>query len=176
MRHAAFLRGINVGGKHKLPMADLRAMFEAHGAADVASYVQSGNVAFDASAKEAKRIAQAVADDIEATFGFAAPIVLRTARELAAAAEASPFVVDGADPKTLAIGFLSARPRPAAVKALDPDRSPGDSFEIIGREVHLWLPNGAARSKLTNAWFDTQLGVVTTVRNWRTVNAMIDLT
>jgi uncharacterized protein (DUF1697 family) len=61
------------------------------------------------------------------------------------------------------------------VKKLDPDRSPGDEYRVIGREIYLRLPSGMARTKLTNAYFDSKLGVTSTARNWRTTTKLLEL-
>lgn len=165
VKSVALLRGINVGGKNLLPMKALAAVFESAGARDVETYIQSGNVVFtggDAGAKVSKAIAK--------RFGVDVPVVIRTAAEMAAIVKAAPF-----DPGTMHVGFLADKPAAAAVKALDPERSPGDTFVVRGREVYLNLPNGVAKTKLTNAWFDAKLATVCTIRNWRTVLALNEL-
>jgi uncharacterized protein (DUF1697 family) len=167
--HAALLRGVNVGGKNKLPMRELATIFEAAGARGVSTFIQSGNVVFRAAVGEAASIARDVEAAIGARFGFAAPIVLRTGAELAAVVADNPFLARGELEKALHVGFLADDPPASARAALDPVRSPGDAFEVRGREVFLFLPNGVARTKLTNAYFDAKLGTVTTVRNWATV-------
>ena len=168
-RWAAFLRGINVGGKHKVPMAELRAFFAELGASDVRTYIQSGNVAFRAAEAVAAEIAAGFAALTEARFGFAVPSAVRSAPELRAVLRANPFLADGADEKALHVLFLTGEPDPAAVAALDPQRSAPDAFAVRGREVYLHLPNGVARTRLTNAYFDRILGTTSTGRNWRTV-------
>ena len=167
--HAALLRGVNVGGKNKLPMKDLGAMFVAAGAKDVSTFIQSGNVVFRAPRAKAAAIARAVEGVIGERFGFASPNVVRTGPELAALAASNPFLARGEPEKALHVGFLADEPDPKAKATLDPMRSPGDAFEVAGRDVFLFLPNGVARTKLTNAWFDSKLRTVTTVRNWATV-------
>lgn len=174
MTHVALLRGINVGGKNKLPMKALAAMFTAAGAESVRTYIQSGNVLFDAPAKRAGQIAPAVVAAIRSQLGYEIPVIIRTAAELAAVIARNPFLKSG-DEAALHVGFLEATPAPAAVKLLDPDRSPGDSFRIIGREIFLHLPTGVARTKITNAWFDSKLKTVSTFRNWRTVLKLVEL-
>ena len=71
--------------------------------------------------------------------------------------------------------FLADSPGQADVDLLDPDRSPGDEFIVRGREVYMYLPNGAADTKLTNAYFDAKLKTVSTARNWRTTNKLLEL-
>ena len=172
-RHVALLRGINVGGKHRLPMARLRELFEAAGATNVRTYIQSGNVALDATAANAKRIPAAVGQAIEDEFGFSCPVLTRTAREMRAVVEGNPW--PRADEALLHVGFLADRPTKAAVASLDPDRSPPDEFVVIGREIYLHCPGGIARTKLGNAYLDKQLNTAVTVRNWRTTRALLEL-
>ena len=173
--HVALLRGINVGGKNKLPMKDLIALFADAGAEDVRTYIQSGNVVFTASRGVATGLAAAVTELIEARLGLTVPVVLRTRAELAAARDANPYAGRASNPKALHVMFLKDRPSKSAVGTLDPDRSPPDEYAVIGREVFLFCPNGIGRSKLTTTWIDRALGTVATVRNWRTVNALVDM-
>lgn len=175
MRYAALLRGINVGGKHRLPMKDLIAIFEALGCEDVRTYVQSGNVVFDAAAGRVRTIVGAVEEAVGAEHGFELRLVTRSAVELARTLDASPFALDSADEARVLVGFLGERPDPERVRALEPDRSPPDRFEVVGREVHLDCPNGLARSRCTNAWFDRVLGTTSTFRNLRTVRRVLAL-
>jgi uncharacterized protein (DUF1697 family) len=173
--HVAFLRGINVGGKHIVPMKDLAAMFAAAGCDDARTYIQSGNVVYRASAAVAQRVAAEVMDAIAARWGFEAPVVTRSAAEIAAIVRGNPFHTRGVDPKTLHVGFLLDRPSKARVAALDPDRSPPDAFVVRGSEVYLHLPNGTARSKLTSQYFDSTLATIITVRNWNTVRKLLEM-
>lgn len=172
----ALLRGVNVGGKNKLPMRALVALFEAEGCTDVAPYIQSGNVVFRAAPALAARVGDAIAAAIQAEFGFAVPVITRSAAELRRAVDENPFVLAGADVATLHVGFLAAEPSARAVASLDPARSPPDRFEVRGREIFLCLPNGVARSKLTNAYFDSKLATTSTFRNWRTVLTLLKMT
>ena len=173
MRHVALLRGINVGGKAKLPMKELSAIFATAGAMDVQTYIQSGNVIFEAA--EPQAVVAQVTAQIARVYGYPGRIVLRSAAELAAACKENPFAKAGAPVETLHAYFLADWPDTAAVKALDPERSPGDSFAVKGREVFLHLPQGMARTKLTNIYFDSKLRTVSTARNWNTVRKLIEL-
>ncbi|MEM6797077.1 MAG: hypothetical protein AAF725_24095, partial [Acidobacteriota bacterium] len=78
--------------------------------------------------------------------------------------------------KALHVGFLAASPAPERIASLDLDRSPPDAFSVVGREIYLHTPGGLARTKLTNAYFDSSLATVTTVRNWRTVHKLLAMT
>jgi len=174
-RHVALLRGINVGGHNRVPMAGLREMFVAAGASEVATYIQSGNVVFRASAKLAAAIPTTISAAIQAELGLTIPIVIRSAGELAAVAEAHPFSAEASEPKWLMVAFLDRVPEPAKVADLDPNRSPDDRFEVRGREVYLVFPSGSGRSKLDATWLDRSLGVVSTWRNWLTVQKLAEL-
>jgi uncharacterized protein (DUF1697 family) len=172
-RHVALLRAINVGGRNILPMKDLVALFEAAGCEDVVTYIQSGNVVFRASDKVLATLAAQVEKAITKRFGFEAPVVLRSARELDAVARANPF--QDADEDALYVGFLREHPSASRVAALDPQRSKGDEFVVKGREIYMRLATGAAKTKLTVTWFDKELGTVTTVRNVRTLAKLREL-
>ncbi len=156
-------------------MSDLVALFEEVGARSVRSYIQSGNVAFDASPKSAASIAEAVRRGLLERFDLDAPIALRTSSEVRAALERNPFLQEGRDPKHLHLGFLVAVPDPDGVGALDPARSDVDAFRLVGRELYLHVPGGIARTRLTTAYFDRCLGTTVTVRNWRTVTRLAEL-
>ncbi len=173
--HVALLRGINVAGKNKLPMAGLVELFSAAGCEDVRTYIQSGNVVFAASPKAAAQIPKIIADGIAARFGLRVPVVLRTSEELRAVSEGNPFLRSGSDAESLHVAFLADLPGRRLGAALDPRRSPGDAFELRGREIYLHLPNGVARTKLTNAYFDSALATTSTLRNWRTVLKLLEM-
>jgi uncharacterized protein (DUF1697 family) len=173
--YAALLRGVNVGGKNRLPMKDLAAMFAEAGCTDVVTYIQSGNVVFRATEACAARIPAAIAKVVADCLGFRAPVVTRTAGELRGVLRGNPFLRAGAEAESLHVMFLADRPTPARVAALDSRRSPPDEFEVKGREIYLRLPNGGARTRLTNAYFDSKLATTSTVRNWRTVVKLVEM-
>jgi uncharacterized protein (DUF1697 family) len=173
--HVALLRGINVGGKNLLPMKDLVALFRAAGCTDVASYIQSGNVIFRAAPALAGRVATLVTKAVADRFRFHVPVVVRTAEDIRHVSEGNPLLRAGADPEKLHVAFLADLPTAAQVAGLDLDRSPPDRFEVRGREIYLHCPNGMARTKLTNQYFDSKLATTSTVRNWRTVLKLCEL-
>ena len=168
-RYVALLRGINVGGKHKVPMKDLKATFESLGFADVATFIQSGNVVFTAA--KAPGLAP-IEKSLGEAFGFAIPVILRSGAELAKAIKQNPF--PDADPNTVHVGFMAEAPAPAAVKGFDAEKFLPERFAVKGTDLYLHLPNGMGRAKLPPA-LDRALKVATTVRNWRTVTALAEL-
>lgn len=173
--YVALLRGINVGGKNKLPMKDLVAIFERACCARVRSYIQSGNIVLEAEPELAVGLEARVSAEIEKRFRLRVPVMLRTARELRAVARKNPLLEAGASVESLHVIFLADDPGKSRAATLDPDRSPPDTFVVRGREIHVSCPNGVGRSKLTNAWFDAKLGTVSTGRNWRTVLKLVEM-
>jgi uncharacterized protein (DUF1697 family) len=162
----ALLRGINVGGRNMVPMAELRLLFEQNGCGAVSSYIQSGNVLFTSEAPDLTKLEEAV----EHTFGVSSPIVLRTSEELARLAGSHPF---GADTSQTYVAFLGQAPADASV--LDSLDFVPDRLEVAGSDVYLQYPNGVQGSRLTGAVLERRLGVTATLRNWRTVNRLAEL-
>ncbi len=167
--YIALLRGINVGGNNKVPMKDLSAVFQSVGCVEVRTYIQSGNVVF-ACARVESELRVELETRIRERFGFAVPVVLRSAEELRPVPGANPF-----PEAESGVMFLADPPTPEGVAKLDPNRSPGDSFVVHGREVYLHLPNGFANTKFTNAYLDSKLSTVSTGRNLRTVAKLIEM-
>jgi uncharacterized protein (DUF1697 family) len=169
----ALLRGINVGGKNKLPMKDLVGMFESAGCVTTRHYIQSGNIVFSSPPALAPKIPATIEAAIAKGFGLRVPVVLRSEKELRAVVAGNPFLAAGVDLEALHVMFLAAQPSRAAIAALDPSRSPPDAFAVKGREIYLACPDGVGRTKLTNTWFDSKLQTVSTGRNWRTVLKLV---
>lgn len=144
-------------------------MFVATGCRDVATYIQSGNVVFSADAKLAVGLDGMISQQIEERFGIRVPVVMRSAAEIEAVLEGNPFLKAGAAEDLLHVYFLAGIPAADDIARLDALRSVPDAFEVARREIYLLLPNGMARTKLTNAYFDSKLKTVSTARNWRTV-------
>lgn len=173
--YIALLRGINVGGKQRLPMSALAQMLSDADCAEVRTYIQSGNVVFSATSACAAQIPKLIAAQIKKAFGFAPPILVRSATEFQRIIADNPFLksrATRADEDHLHVAFINDAPSTATIAALDPNRSPGDTFTFHNnghREIYLHLPNGVANTKLSNAWLDSKLNTISTIRNWRTV-------
>ena len=130
---------------------------------------------FAAGSDLAGRIGPIIRDSIAEQFGYDIPVVTRTVEEFEQVVRRNPYLGREADPKALHVMFLADVPEGADLEALDPDRSPPDEYTVAGREIYLHLPNGMARTKLTNAYFDSTLKTVSTARNWRTTLKLLDL-
>ena len=169
----AFLRGINVGGHNRVPMADLRRVCEEHGCSSVTTYIQSGNVLFTSALSDRGALGRLLEGAIETELGVSTPVVLRTFAELGQVVGSHPF---GADTSRSHVCFLSGPPRRDGIASLaEVDVAP-DRFELRGSDVFLQYPNGVHGSRLTPALLERHLGVAGTVRNWRTVTRLAELT
>jgi uncharacterized protein (DUF1697 family) len=174
-RYVALLRGINIGPHKRMKMKDLVAVFEKCGCTDVTTYIQSGNVVYTAPTL-AKIDAELLAAKIEKAFGFEVPVVVRTAEELEAAIKRNPFPKADPDKERMHVSFLASEPTKEQIASLDPNRSPGDTFKVLGKEIYLLFPNGAGNTKLTSQYLDSRLKTIGTARNWRTVLALREMT
>jgi uncharacterized protein (DUF1697 family) len=171
-RTVALLRGINVGGNKKVPMAQLREVLTELGYSDVKTYVNSGNVVFGGRKASQRRIE----DALEETFGWRIPVVLRTREELAAVLEADPHGRIASNPSRYLVSFSGSAEPLDASKVDDVTPGPNEALAIIGREAYLWLPDGVHASPLAKAIVDRRFGVVLTARNWRTVEKLYAMT
>lgn len=172
--YVALLRGINLGAHNKVSMADLRALFASLGADDVETYVQSGNIIFT-SRDRPPELTEAIEARIRRDLGLNVTVLLRTNAELAKVLAGNPFSRGGREPTKLHVTFLAEKPDRAHTRTLDPKRSEPDEFRVVGQEIYLHCPNGYGRSKLSNAYFEQQLGVAATTRNWKTVTTLAEL-
>lgn len=165
------LRGINVGGRNRLPMGELVELLEALGLEDVDTYIQSGNVVFRSAGELSPGLGEEIAAAIEDRHGFRPRALLLPAEQLDQAAESNPFPAAEAEPKTLHLFFLGDVPEEPDVESLNELRAPSERFHLVDRVLYLHAPDGIGRSKLA-ARAERHLGVSATARNWRTVEKL----
>lgn len=168
MISVALLRGINVMGRRRIPMTDLRAWLRSAGFAEVTTYIQSGNVVVDHP--PALDVAARVHDTIEEHCGLDVPVFVRTARELSAVVSANPY--PGVGPTLLHVAFLAASPDASTLRASAAREWAPEEFAVVGREVFMHLPDGMGRSVMVPR---LTLVANATIRNWNTVLALNDL-
>jgi len=174
--YVAMLRGINVSGQKIVKMERLRASFGALGFSRVRTYVQSGNVIFEAPNDSPDSLSGKIKEMILSDYGFSVPVILRTSAEMKKIAGDNPFLTErGIDHSGLHVTFLSELPEKAALGKLDSLNGDPDQFRIRNREVYLYCPNGYGRSKLSNSAFEKLLSVEATTRNWKTVNMLVEM-
>ena len=171
--YVALLRGINVGGKHSLPMQELRNILDALGCEDVSTYIQSGNAVFR-SDDDRESLAAKIKSAIEQAFGFAPHVHLLTIKEFQSIVAANPFPEAVATAKLLHVSFLAEVPENPDLNTLATLKAPTERFELLGDAFYLHAPDGIGRSKLASK-VEGCLGVAITGRNWRTVNRIADL-
>lgn len=177
----SILRGINVSGQKKILMADLKALYENLGFKEVKTYIQSGNVIFKTENKKASSsdidIAKKIEQAIFEKYNFQVPVIVRTAAEMKKTIAANPFLKDdnNIEADKLHVTFLAEEPAQKNLETIKSfDFSP-DRFEIIGKDVFLYIPDKYGDTKLSNKFFETKLKVSATTRNWRTVNNLMEL-
>jgi uncharacterized protein (DUF1697 family) len=172
----ALFRGINVGGNNLLPMKDLAKMLEAEGLEGVATYIQSGNVVFQASRGTAATLAKRIEDAVARRHRFRPRVLVLSAGDLAKAARKNPFCAEAeSDPRCVHLYFLAKEPARAKLDALAELKTKREAFELEGRILYLHTPDGFGRSKLA-ARVEQRLGVEATARNWRTVTKVLEMT
>ncbi len=176
-RYAALLRGINVGGHKRVPMAELRALIEELGHTDVATYLQSGNAVFTATGDD-QVLAAGLERAIDKRFGFGVDCLVRDAAYLKAVADACPFPAAELEGKQLHATYLSEHVDAERFASIDPQAFVPEEFRLGERVLYLYAPNGLGRSKLAESLARPSLykGIVATTRNWNTVVKLVELT
>ncbi len=165
-RLVALLRGINLGAKRRVPMADLRDLMEELGYTDVRTVLQSGNIVFTGTRTTARgKLEKALKD----RFGFEIDVVLRTAGELQKIADHDPFADEADDPKRYFVIFTEGKVSPPADEDWSPDR-----LHVGKRELYAWCPDGMQGSKLMKALGKPGIADTVTVRNMATVRKLLD--
>jgi uncharacterized protein (DUF1697 family) len=170
----ALLRGVNVGPHNRIAMADLRELLSALGYGDARTLLQSGNVVLTAEAQP-DDLAHELEREIAGRLGVETQVVVRTREELAAVVARDPLrdVVDRH--KLYQVSFLSAEPRPEAMREIAAVDVAPERFVHVGREIYAWHPNGIQRSPLAKLLSDRRLGVTVTARNWSTTTKLLAL-
>jgi uncharacterized protein (DUF1697 family) len=173
-RFVAMLRAVNVTGRNRVKMPELKALVEGLGHTDVVTYLQSGNVVLTAR-QGAGKIEQELERALDADLGVGVRVLVRTGAELAEVARHNPFLAEGAEPKQLHVTFLATAPDRAKVSAVPADAGGRDQFRVGGREIYLHCPDGYGRSKLINSFWEKRLALEATTRNWNTVVHLLEL-
>lgn len=166
--YIGLLRGINVGGSHKLPMRELVMVLEGLGLHNIRTYIQSGNVVFQSTRSDAPTLAQEITAAIAQSHGFAPAVLLLEQKAFQAVITANPFPEGEAEPKSLHLFFMDAAPQTVDFAALDRAKAQNERYQLIDQVFYLHAPDGIGRSKLAET-VGKGWGVNITARNWRTV-------
>jgi uncharacterized protein (DUF1697 family) len=165
----ALLRGINVSGRNKIPMSELRSLCGDLGWGDVQTYIQSGNLLFQAGGTPAKLEAE-LEGAIERHFGLSIHVIVRAAADWPAYVRGNPYPdVSQSEPNHVMLGLAKAPPKPDAVEKLRERATAGEQIVQVGDALWFHYQSSMARSKLTPALLDRLVGSPVTARNWRTV-------
>ncbi|WP_413759409.1 DUF1697 domain-containing protein [Streptomyces sp. MMBL 11-3] len=177
-RYAALLRGINVGGSRKVPMAGLRTLLQGLGYADVGTYLQSGNAVFSSDRGDEDALAAEVSAALAEHFGFTVDVLVRDHAYLRAVLDACPFPAAELEAKQLHATYFSAPVGPDRFASVDGAAFLPEEFRLGDRVLYLYAPEGLGRSKLAEVLARPRLtkGVVATTRNWNTVVKLAELT
>ena len=176
-KYISILRGINVGGKRKILMADLRELYKSLGFENIVTYIQSGNVIFESKKKNANNtFTKKIKEAIFEKYGFDVPVIIRSVEEIKNILKKNPFLKkEGAQIENLCVTFLSEVPSEENLEKIKTcDYSP-DLFQIIEDNTFLFIEGKYHKSKLTNNFFEKKLKVSATTRNWKTVLKLLEL-
>jgi len=174
--YVALLRGINVSGKNKIKMGELKAIFEAQGCQAVTTYLQSGNVVFSHVTTESSSLSISLRDSITRGLGLSVEVLVKTKAAWQNIVTNTPFgTVEETDLSKLHCTLLLSPWGQPDLELLGKVKGKDESFEWIDDRVYLHCPSGYGRSKLTNATFERRFATQATTRNWRTVLKLNEL-
>lgn len=176
MVYIALLRGINVGPHKRMKMEKLRASCEALGFKNVKTYIQSGNIICNAGKLSSDAAAKKIEVQIVKDFGFSADVIARTGEEMKEVVTGNPLLKDpGVDASKLHVAFFAEAPSREAIRKLEAIVKPPDKVRHKGKEIYFYFPNGVSGSSIWKHNLDRVLGVSGTMRNWKTVNTLLEM-
>ena len=174
--YISILRGINVSGRNMIKMDLLRSMYEHLGFMNVKTYIQSGNVIFQAHNKLPTELGQIISIQIQRNFGFEVPVIVLTVERLKAILERNPLKSGlTKDISYLYITYLASQPKEVCLGAFEKKKLQSEEIEVTEDAVYLFCPNGYGRTKLNNSFIETQLKISATTRNWKTSNELLNI-
>ena len=170
------LRGINLGPHNRIKMDELRAVYSSLKFEDPRTYVQSGNVIFKTKEKNSAQLVKKIQTAIQKAFGCCPEVILRTTDEMRKAIAASPFADrPKLEPGKILVTFLAAEPQREAQATLAKFKDYPEELHLKGRELYIYFPNGAGRTKLPWSSVEKLLKVAGTARNWNSVTNMLKM-
>jgi uncharacterized protein (DUF1697 family) len=172
--YIALFRGINVGGRNKLPMRELKEVLNGLGLRNIQTYIQSGNVVFQGGKRNLSELASEISAAIRKSHGFTPSVILLELGAFEKAIASNPYPEAEAEPKTLHLYFLDSLPEDPDLEGLEGLRRENERFALMGKVFYLHAPDGIGRSKLA-ARVEKSLGVPATARNWRSVCKIMEM-
>jgi uncharacterized protein (DUF1697 family) len=173
-KYISLLRGINVSGRKKVKMSDLKTLYESLKLSKVKTYIQSGNVIFESAISDVDELQRNIEQKTEKTFGFSVSVIIRTNREFKRIIDHNPFIGNDSteDESKYLVTFLSKTPSESTAETIQQFVKEPEAMFLRGKEIYLHCPNGYGRSKLSNSFLERKLGVTATTRNWKTVKKL----
>lgn len=169
----SMLRGINLGGKNRISMEELRTLYASLGFENPRTYVQSGNVVFGSTMKNSELVS-VISRKIKKEMNIDLPVFVRSHAQISKIVASAPY--SRKDWPKMHVTFLSEEPKNVSDEAIDKFVGKGEKYKLIGSEIYLFLPNGYGRTKLTNNLFEKKLHLTATTRNWNTVATLHKMT
>jgi len=177
VKYISVLRGINVSGQKKIRMADLKELYQSLEFEGVSTYIQSGNVIFQSSNMDKAELKRIIEKEIEGKYDFHVPVTIRTEQELRGIIDSCPYEeakIEENATKVL-VTFLQSTSSAQNQETLKKHVKSPEKLIILGKEVYLYCPNGYGKSKLSNTFIETKLGISATTRNWKSVKKLCEL-
>jgi len=172
----SLLRGINVGGHALIKMDTLRTLYRSLKFEDPQTYLQSGNILFKSSERDLQRIANQIQKSIVKKFGCCPEVILRSTAEMRAIVSRNPFRGrSDIEPNKLLVSFLAGDPAKDARESLARLDIVPEQLHLLNRELYIYFPNGAGRSKLPWSRLDKFLRTPGTARNWNTITKILEI-
>jgi uncharacterized protein (DUF1697 family) len=173
--YVAFLRGINVSGKRKVPMAELRAMCERLNLQDVKTYIQSGNIVFKSSIGQTNDVSILLHNEIQKHFDFDVPVIVKTVNDLSQIIEKNPFdSQEDISANKIYFVLLNSLPANELLENLSKETFENEAYAVVDNCVYLKCSIGYGNAKLNNNLIERKLKIMATTRNYRTMNKLLE--
>ncbi|MGY3052652.1 uncharacterized protein (DUF1697 family) [Pedobacter sp. UYEF25] len=174
--YISMLRGINVSGHKIIKMQTLRTMYQKLGFKEVTSYVQSGNVVFQAETHTEKKTAELISQEIKKEFDFEIPVLVLTVQSLKEIIKNNPFLKQSDKEEAFFhVTFLSEKPKPYEQELIELKKKKEEAIAFAEHAIYLFCPDGYGQTKLHNTFLENKLNVPTTTRNWKTTKKLIEI-
>jgi len=185
--YISMLRGINVSGRNKINMSELKSLYEAMKFKNVTTYIQSGNVVFDYSVTDTLKLSKMITKKILNQFEFDIPVLTKKFTDFDKIIRNNPFLaetkikgnvraIESIDKNQLYVTFLSEKPTKHCLEKIESGNSGKDKYKLIGTELFLYVPKGGyGKTKLSNIFFEKKLNLTATTRNWKTINKLHEI-
>jgi uncharacterized protein (DUF1697 family) len=174
--HLALLRGINVSGHKMINMVALKKALEAIGFTNVLTYIQSGNVFVETKEESPSKVGFLIKQEIFKEFGYDVPVIVIGKEDLQACLDRNDFLNDeGVDLKKLYVSFIASELPNNMITQLNLNFIHPDEIQLDGKRIYLKYDISPAKTKLDNKWIEKSMNVVSTTRNWNTVNTLLKM-